>query len=134
MKNGFISNTGANKFQFSEQPINMTARHALLNVEKEMENTRHGAYTRRFHTHPLSPCVHSNAGTGHTHSHNELTDIKLLCKEKHFTTAVVLLVGLGIHSFCAGLALGATTKFGDIIALGIGIVCHKYLAAFALGL
>ena len=73
----------------------------------------------------------------HTHSsHIHIDDIEIvdLLLSKQYLSAILLLVGLGIHSFFAGLALGATQDFDDAVALGIAITCHKYLAAFALGI
>ena len=69
-----------------------------------------------------------------THFHVDDGEIVELLLSKQYLSAIVLLVGLGIHSFFAGLALGATSDFSVAVTLGIAIVCHKYLAAFALGM
>ena len=69
-------------------------------------------------------------------SHFHVDDIEVveLLLNKQYLSAILLLVGLGIHSFFAGLALGATSDFSVAVSLGIAIICHKYLAAFALGM
>ena len=48
-------------------------------------------------------------------------------------SGLILFCGLGLHSVLAGLALGSSTVNQTIIALGIAILSHKYLAAFAIG-
>ena len=53
---------------------------------------------------------------------------------KQYLSALLILVGLGVHSIFEGLALGATKDFNVAVSLGIAIVMHKYLAAFALGM
>ena len=56
-----------------------------------------------------------------------------LLVQKNYLTGIVLLIGLGLHSFLAGVALGSTISKDQAVALGIAIISHKYLAAFALG-
>ena len=48
------------------------------------------------------------------------------------TSAVVLTLGLGFHSFIAGLALGAQTGISHILKILGPIVAHKALSAMAL--
>eukprot|EP01084_Bolivina_argentea_P267282 453661_1 len=60
-------------------------------------------------------------------------EIFQLLVQKNYLTGIVLLIGLGLHSFLAGVALGSSTAENQAIALGIAIISHKYLAAFALG-
>ena len=60
-------------------------------------------------------------------------DLVLLMKKKNHLAGFVLLLGLGLHSFLAGLGFGAVTDTADAVSLAIAILAHKYLAAFALG-
>jgi zinc transporter 1/2/3 len=48
------------------------------------------------------------------------------------TSAAILTVGLGFHSFVAGLALGAQTEMSHILNILGPILAHKALAAMAL--
>eukprot|EP00483_Globobulimina_turgida_P012238 UN12260 len=56
-------------------------------------------------------------------------EIFALLVEKNYLTGIVLLIGLGLHSFLAGVALGSSTTESQAVALGIAIIAHKYLAA-----
>eukprot|EP01006_Ploeotia_vitrea_P002285 TRINITY_DN107023_c0_g1_i1.p1 TRINITY_DN107023_c0_g1~~TRINITY_DN107023_c0_g1_i1.p1 ORF type:complete len:300 (+),score=17.99 TRINITY_DN107023_c0_g1_i1:40-939(+) len=52
--------------------------------------------------------------------------------DKHLVLAYITLLGLSVHSFLAGLALGAATG-GSMLTILIAIVAHKGLAGYALG-
>lgn len=60
-------------------------------------------------------------------------DLVLLMKRKNHLAGFVLLLGLGLHSFLAGIGFGASTDLSAAASLAIAILAHKYLAAFALG-
>ena len=73
----------------------------------------------------------------HDHHHGEMKehtqDILSLLNDKNYFSAIVLLFGLGMHSILSGLAIGSTDNNSQIMALGIAVLSHKYLASFALG-
>jgi len=78
------------------------------------------------------------AGSLHVdHHHGEhakhAMDTFELMQQKHYLSGLILFCGLGLHSVLAGLALGSSTVDKTVIALGIAILSHKYLAAFAIG-
>ena len=54
-------------------------------------------------------------------------------KRKNTVAGLVLLLGLGLHSFLAGIGFGASVDIQQATSLAIAIVAHKYLAAFSLG-
>ena len=60
-------------------------------------------------------------------------DLLKLMQRKNHLAGFVLLIGLGLHSFLAGLGFGATEAIDQAISLCIAILAHKYLAAFTLG-
>eukprot|EP01084_Bolivina_argentea_P144042 252820_1 len=60
-------------------------------------------------------------------------DILRLMKQKNSLSGFVLLLGLGLHSFLAGMGFGSSDDMTQAFALAIAILAHKYLAAFALG-
>ena len=66
---------------------------------------------------------------------NEVTEdlVALRLKSGSLTSAVVLTLGLGFHSFLAGLALGAQTDISHLLKILGPILAHKALAAMALG-
>lgn len=77
----------------------------------------------------------STPGTAnHDHgAHRHSLDAFNLMQRQHYISGIILFCGLGVHSMLAGLALGSTLKSTTIVALGIAILSHKYLAAFAIG-
>ena len=48
--------------------------------------------------------------------------------------AFVFVLALSLHSFLEGLGLGNISKEGELISYVIGLVSHKWLEAFALGM
>ena len=77
----------------------------------------------------LPPAAHSVV---HSHSGEPLSEevaVPLASK----TVPWALLLGLTIHSFLAGLALGAERTFAGATFIFVAIVAHKWSAAFALG-
>merc|ERR1740122_251387 len=90
-------------------------------------------------THSSSTSVQENTSliVPNDHHHGELKahahDMLALYQSKNYLSAIALLLGLGIHSFLAGLALGASHVNSETLTLGIAILSHKYLASFALG-
>eukprot|EP01084_Bolivina_argentea_P089966 162192_1 len=60
-------------------------------------------------------------------------DILRLMKHKNSVAGFVLLIGLGLHSFLAGVGLGSSNNLEQAVPLGIAITSHKFLAAFTLG-
>ena len=60
-------------------------------------------------------------------------DLVKLMKHKNSLSGFVLLIGLGLHSFLAGLGLGSSVDNTQAFALAVAIISHKYLAAFTLG-
>lgn len=90
----------------------------------------------RSHTVPVQNTFelveqHHDHHHGHVRKHTE--DMLVLLNEKNYFSSIVLLVGLGLHSFLAGLALGASSEDSELLSLGVAILSHKYLAAFAIG-
>ena len=60
-------------------------------------------------------------------------DLLFLMKRKNHLAGFVLLLGLGLHSFLAGIGFGASIDLTQAVSLSIAILAHKYLAAFTLG-
>eukprot|EP01083_Nonionella_stella_P167841 565078_1 len=60
-------------------------------------------------------------------------DVLRLMKQKHSLAGFVLLIGLGLHSFLAGLGFGSSGDMAQAFTLAVAILAHKYLAAFTLG-
>ena len=79
------------------------------------------------------PIMRSHKNHHHGVPEQHTADTMELLQEKHYFSSIMLLLGLGLHSFLAGLALGASYKEKTVIVLTIGILSHKYLASFALG-
>jgi len=75
-------------------------------------------------------CIHPQTSTVDQHT----IEIVSLLQKQNYTAALILLVGLGLHSFLAGLALGSSITLKQNISIGIAIIAHKYLAALALGI
>ena len=60
-------------------------------------------------------------------------DLLFLMRRKNNLAGFVLLLGLGLHSFLAGIGFGASVDETQAVSLAIAILAHKYLAAFTLG-
>jgi len=75
--------------------------------------------------------LHNEENDEDTHDHT--IEVVNLITEKQYLSALVLMAGLGVHSIMEGLALGGATDVNVAVTLGIAIVLHKYLAAFAIG-
>eukprot|EP00486_Rosalina_sp_Unknown_P009536 CAMPEP_0201590666 /NCGR_PEP_ID=MMETSP0190_2-20130828/180542_1 /ASSEMBLY_ACC=CAM_ASM_000263 /TAXON_ID=37353 /ORGANISM="Rosalina sp." /LENGTH=413 /DNA_ID=CAMNT_0048047309 /DNA_START=14 /DNA_END=1255 /DNA_ORIENTATION=- len=84
-----------------------------------------------LNTGPNSPLIQSPSTNLELDEHG--AELFELLVQKNYLTGIVLLIGLGLHSFLAGVALGSSEQENQAVALGIAIISHKYLAAFALG-
>eukprot|EP01156_Anaeramoeba_ignava_P020956 Anaeramoba_ignava/c17726_g1_i2.p1 GENE.c17726_g1_i2~~c17726_g1_i2.p1 ORF type:complete len:275 (+),score=88.20 c17726_g1_i2:392-1216(+) len=47
--------------------------------------------------------------------------------------SIVLFITLSFHGFLEGLALGVATNFHQALGIGIAIIAHKWIGAFAIG-
>lgn len=74
---------------------------------------------------PAHAMVHSHAGDGlaHLDEHHEQTLIY----------PYTLVFTLSIHSFLAGIALGAQDSIANVLVIFVAIIAHKSTAGFALG-
>ena len=81
--------------------------------------------------------INTKLNIHHDHHHGDsernALDTFELMQEKMYFSAIILFCGLGLHSILAGLALGSSLQNEEIIVLGIAILSHKFLAAFAIG-
>eukprot|EP01084_Bolivina_argentea_P172495 298811_1 len=110
---------------------NLLLRHSHKSEEISLPHTDQTAGI------PLLPSTKSisnvhNETVDYFHSHHGEDLLTFMEKKNHFT-GFVLLIGLGLHSFLAGIGFGASSEIKQAFALAIAIVSHKYLAAFALG-
>ena len=105
--------------------------HHLLHKKhqpKKQENIiNHGHASNK----PIMKAHHTDHHHGMAEQH--AADGLELLQEKSYLSAIMLLLGLGLHSFLAGLAFGAAVNEIQVIIIGIAILSHKYLASFALG-
>ncbi|KAL0477321.1 hypothetical protein AKO1_005248 [Acrasis kona] len=71
----------------------------------------------------------------HGHSHGDIGfhDLHNKSKATAVITGVILWLSLSIHSFFAGLGLGAEKKHSGLNGLLVAILSHKLVEAFALG-
>jgi len=53
---------------------------------------------------------------------------------KSLMLAVLLMLVLSVHSFISGLTVGVLQKLDLIVSIGIAIISHKWIEAFALGI
>eukprot|EP01029_Cantina_marsupialis_P015826 TRINITY_DN3482_c0_g2_i1.p1 TRINITY_DN3482_c0_g2~~TRINITY_DN3482_c0_g2_i1.p1 ORF type:complete len:397 (-),score=135.01 TRINITY_DN3482_c0_g2_i1:321-1511(-) len=67
------------------------------------------------------------------HTHNHENDFINVFKTESVVSAILLFLALSFHSVIAGLALGTSTEDKTVLNLLIAILCHKTLAAMALG-
>ncbi len=69
--------------------------------------------------------VHSHAGEGLAHVHDP--------RDPAVVHPYTLVFTLSIHSFLAGIALGAQLDFAGVLVIFVAIIAHKSTAGFALG-
>ena len=74
---------------------------------------------------PAHAMVHSHAGDGQVHLDEH--------REPALAYPYTLVFTLSIHSFLAGIALGAQETFANVLVIFVAIIAHKSTAGFALG-
>lgn len=117
-------------FIFGISFIALFAFERLL-IHHFLHKKHHHHSTPKSSEQPLQTAPHHNHHHGQQEKH--ALDTFELLQEKNYLSAVILFCGLGLHSILAGLALGSSAENKQIITLGIAILSHKYLAAFAIG-